>query len=502
MSYKKLSKIDYGQYSKIYLVENEEGEKQVLKVCLKELGYSFGMSYREADIAFRFQHPNCICLHATYQGVPFEGTEGAVSPLGREHENMGHDVNHLVYELAECNFQKFIVENPTYNELISCICDVLLGMEHMHLSGYCHRDLRCDNILIFKHEENPKVHYAKVADFGFTKYLVKNESNTPQINIDSHRAPECIRFCRDYGFGVDMWSLGCIVYTAFCYEAPFRWGGLKPAEGINLILNKLPVECGGKNTIENFFPKPSIVTNYELLSELLVGLLQFDPERRLSASEALDLPLFDRQRKQIEATRKEYPPVLLPDKKLEIFNCIERKWGVEFFQSVFTKRFEKPASIWYRDSIFFFALSIFDQVLVYYHNHEKPARKMEGYKSGRYFTRRQLSIVYITCVYFAIKYKSGIDSNMISYESVYPDFSIKLEEKKFAANFELKLFTQILDQEIYRKTLYDCVLEESGTPSSDELLSLTRFVLYGHFNGKKLNSAYRFWKRNINYYID
>lgn len=501
--YKKISKLDYGQYSKIYLVEDEEGEQQVLKVCLKELGYTFGM-YREADIVSRFRHPHIICLHATYQGVPFEGTGDAVSPLGEDHAGMGQDINHLVYELASGNFLNYIAdgEGVTFDDIISCLCDIFLGIEHMHLSGYCHRDLRCDNILIFKHDERPDKRYAKVADFGFTKYMIANDSHTPRINVDTHRAPECIRCSKSYGFGVDIWSLGCMLYTAFRYEAPFKCGGLQPNATIDVILEGLPGECGGLGSFEVFFPEEKWITNYKEVVELLRGLLQFEAGKRLTASQALDLPVFDRHRKRIEMTRQMYPYVTLPDKPLEVFECIERKWGVGFFNEVFTNRYTTPVSKWYSNSIFFFAFSIFEQVLVYYRNHEKPVRAMETLKSGRYFTKRQLSIIYITCLYFVIKYKAGTNSVTISYDMVYPEFSITTEEKKFAGNFEIKLFTMILDHEIFRKTIYDCLLEEYPDPATQDLVSLTRFAIYGHYSGKTLGKAFAYWKRNADYYLE
>lgn len=503
MCYKRISKIDYGQYSKIYLVENEEGEKQVLKVCLKESGYSFCVSYREADIAYRFCSPHVISLLATYQGEPFAGTDAKVSPLGVDHVSMTQDVNHLVYELASCNFVDFVTSDPPPSEILSCICDILLGVEHMHLSGYCHRDLRCDNILVFKDGEGSRKTYAKVADFGFTKYLIRNGSNTPTINNSVHRAPECLAFCRNYGFGVDMWSLGCMVYITFCYQEPFQCNGRTYEAAVKNILNNLPVECGGDNNrqFDDFFPDKEYIPEYEKVKQLLIGLLQFNDKNRITSTDALNLPLFDRYRKRIEMTREQYPAITLPDPPLEIHSCIERTWGMSFFRELFNNKQEKTNQKWYSDSKLFFAMSIFEQILVYYQENEKPIRSMESLTSGRFFTKKELNIIYITCLYFAFKYKSGTSSTVISYDMIYPNFNVSPSEKKFAANFEIKLFTEILNHEIFRKTLYDCLIEEYGDPSRDDLNSLVWFAIYGHHKDRKLKDAYEFWKRNADYYL-
>jgi p21-activated kinase 1 len=58
----------------------------------------------------------------------------------------------------------------TQSEIKTLFKKVCLGVKHMHIKGYSHRDLKLENILIF--EENNKI-YPKISDFGFASYCFK-----------------------------------------------------------------------------------------------------------------------------------------------------------------------------------------------------------------------------------------------------------------------------------------------------------------------------------------
>lgn len=79
------------------------------------------------------------------------------------------------------------------------------GLEYMHSCGICHRDIKPQNLLICG-----KTHVLKLCDFGSAKRLLPGESNVSYICSRYYRAPELIFGATNYGFSVDVWSMGCV----------------------------------------------------------------------------------------------------------------------------------------------------------------------------------------------------------------------------------------------------------------------------------------------------
>ncbi|KAL0894507.1 hypothetical protein ABMA27_013090 [Loxostege sticticalis] len=89
---------------------------------------------------------------------------------------------------------------------------VVLALEYMHFCNLVYRDLKPENILIDRNG------YLKITDFGFCKILQGRTwtlCGTPE-----YLAPELI-LSKGYGFSVDWWSFGVLLYEMNAGYPPF-----------------------------------------------------------------------------------------------------------------------------------------------------------------------------------------------------------------------------------------------------------------------------------------
>lgn len=92
---------------------------------------------------------------------------------------------------------------------------ILDSVEFMHERQVCHRDLKCENILI---DDNMNL---KLADFGFACYKNINALESYRGTL-TYMAPE-IKECKQYnGKQVDMFSIGVILFIIVKGNFPFR----------------------------------------------------------------------------------------------------------------------------------------------------------------------------------------------------------------------------------------------------------------------------------------
>lgn len=80
------------------------------------------------------------------------------------------------------------------------------AVEHCHLRGIMHRDIKASNILV----NNEGI--LKLADFGLAN-VVNSKSNQPltsRVVTLWYRPPELLMGATEYGVSVDLWSVGCV----------------------------------------------------------------------------------------------------------------------------------------------------------------------------------------------------------------------------------------------------------------------------------------------------
>lgn len=166
-----------------------------------------------------------------------------------------------------------------------------------------HRDLKPQNLLV-----DLKTKTIKLADFGLGRvFSLPVAKYTHEVVTLWYRAPEILLGTRHYSTAVDIWSVGCIFAEMllgrpiFCGEceieqllAIFRilgtptpeiWPNVQNHRDWHVYPQWKPVPLA---TAVKWSTAPSP----EAL-ELLTGMLQLDPAKRLSAIDALKSSYFD-----------------------------------------------------------------------------------------------------------------------------------------------------------------------------------------------------------------
>lgn len=173
---------------------------------------------------------------------------------------------------------------------------ILLAITQLHANGVVHSDLKPDNIGLIG--EN-----IKLLDFGSCKLLSKKYLYAQTLR---YRAPEVLLGLPSSS-PIDLWAIGCTLVELFTGKCLFRSEvksvdekrrnadqlfkimktlGPVPESMMDVLPLKMTTEA---TTISLTHPLPLRDPKFK---SLILGLLEYNPAKRLSAKEALNHPFF------------------------------------------------------------------------------------------------------------------------------------------------------------------------------------------------------------------
>ncbi|CED83063.1 pkinase-domain-containing protein [Phaffia rhodozyma] len=285
--YERLNHIEEGSYGVVFRArEKTTGEiVAIKKLKLDEEKNGFPITSLREVMALM------VCRHENVVGVREIVVGDTLTQIFIVMDFIEHDLKSLLSIMPAPFVQ---------SEVKTLLHQLLSATAHCHTNWILHRDLKTSNLLMNNRG------MIKVADFGLARKFGEPLGDMTQLVVTLwYRSPELLLGKTDYSTAVDMWSIGCI-FAELMLKTPL-FQGKGEIEQIGQILKLLgyPNEdtWPGWSTLPlaktiNFSgpSSSSLPSKFRHLTEtgldLLSQLLYYDPERRISAEEAMRHPYF------------------------------------------------------------------------------------------------------------------------------------------------------------------------------------------------------------------
>lgn len=132
---------------------------------------------------------------------------------------------YLVLELAQMGeLHRYLRESQramTEEETASIMTQVVNGLLYLKANNIVHRDMSLSNLLLTKDFK------VKISDFGLATELKRpDEKHMTLCGTPNYISPE-VASRASHGLPVDVWGLGCMMYTLLVGKPPFDTEGIK-----------------------------------------------------------------------------------------------------------------------------------------------------------------------------------------------------------------------------------------------------------------------------------
>jgi casein kinase II subunit alpha len=288
-NYELVNKIGRGKYSDVFSGVDVVNNKSCVIKILKPVKKS--KIKREIKILINLAGgPNIVRL---YDVVKTPGTN--MPCLIFEHIN-GLDFKSYIPSLKEDDIKYYMYQ-------------LLLALNHAHSQGIMHRDVKPGNIVLDHNNKN-----IRLIDWGLAEFYHPNTQYNVRVATRHYKGPELLVEYEFYDYSLDMWSFGCM-FGAIIFKKEVLFNGNDNLDQMVKIVRVL-----GSKDYEEYLETYQIVPLQKLTDmlghyqkkdwnkfitdenkslatkdavSLLHGLLKYDHQKRLSATEALAHPYFE-----------------------------------------------------------------------------------------------------------------------------------------------------------------------------------------------------------------
>ncbi|XP_039676391.1 mitogen-activated protein kinase 15 [Perca fluviatilis] len=242
---------------------------------------------------------------------------------------------YLIFEYMDTDLHAVIKKGTLLKDIHKryVMHQLFKAIKYLHSGNVIHRDQKPSNVLL----DTDCV--VKLCDFGLARSLnqIQEDSGNPALTeyvaTRWYRAPEILLGSTRYTKGVDMWSLGCILGEMLLGKALFP--GTSTINQIEKIMSAIPHPSPedilaikseyGSSVIQRMLLKPQVPLE-DLLQlsvppdalDLLKGLLVFNPDKRLTAEQALQHPYVARFHNPAREPALNYDVVLPVDDDVQL----------------------------------------------------------------------------------------------------------------------------------------------------------------------------------------
>ncbi|KAK1172409.1 serine/threonine-protein kinase MAK-like isoform X3 [Acipenser oxyrinchus oxyrinchus] len=278
-----LKQLGDGTYGSVLMGKsNESGELVAIKRMKRKFhSWEECMNLREVKSLKKLSHANVIKLKEVI----------------RENDHL-----YFVFEYMKENLYQLMKDrNKLFPESVirNIMYQIIQGLAFIHKHGFFHRDMKPENLLCMGPE------LIKIGDFGLAREIRSRPPYTDYVSTRWYRAPEVLLRSSVYSSPIDMWAVGCIMAELYT---------LRPLFPGNSEVDEIFKICQVLGTVKkndwpegyqlagamNFRFPQCVPTHLSTLIPnasneaiaLMRDMLQWDPKKRPTTTQALRYPYF------------------------------------------------------------------------------------------------------------------------------------------------------------------------------------------------------------------